>query len=104
MFRNLIATTAAALLMLATSFCVCAPLSTHLAMQESDSAMSLIRANGLPDAKRIINAEGNPLKGELWVYFGADSNQEYLIRDGKVRWMGEVFRQANGSPLQIAEE
>ena len=84
-------TAATAVLFASTSVCAVASPTAHIAAQAGDSASSLTATNGAPDAKRIMNTEGSPLKGELWVYFGAESNREYLVRDGKICWTGEVF-------------
>lgn len=97
--RTFITLIVAASLAFAASLCNASSVTSHLVAREGDSVITLVAINGLPTAKRLVNAEENPLKGELWVYLGTDSNQEYLIRDGKVHWAGEVFRQANGTPL-----
>ena len=74
-----------------TSLCAAASTTTHIGLQTGESVSALMATNGAPNAKRVINTKGSPLKGELWVYFGAESNREYLVRDGKICWSAEVF-------------
>jgi hypothetical protein len=104
MFRALI-TASAGLLLLSTSHCEAAPLASHQTVQVGDSAGSLMATYGRPDATTIVNTEGSPLKGELWVYSGTGSDQEYLVRDGMVRWIGDVPHRATESePTRVAKD
>ena len=97
--------TATAVLFASTSFCAVAPPTAHIAVRTGDAVSSLIATSGAPDAKRIMNTEGSPLKGELWVYFGAESNREYLVRDGKICWTAEVFHRTRRSEeSRVADE
>jgi general stress protein 26 len=67
---------------------------THAAMAANATTGNyvdvLISEKGQPDSKQITNAEDHPLKGKIWTYTSGDSRQDYLIRDGKIRWLRET--------------